>query len=49
MRDMAQIAARDQTPLPERYWRFERIWTMLGFPAFISLMVVYWLMVSKPF
>ena len=49
MRDMAQIAARDQMPLPERYWRFERIWTILGFPAFISLMVVYWLMVSKPF
>lgn len=49
MRDMAQIAARDQTPLPERYWRFERIWTILGFPAFISSMVIYWLMVSKPF
>ena len=49
MRDMAQISARDNTPLPERYWRFERIWTILGFPAFISLIVVYWLMVHKPF
>ncbi|MBM5570177.1 MULTISPECIES: DUF2269 family protein [Deefgea] len=48
MRDMAQIAARDHTALPARYWRFERMWTVLGFPAFISLIVVYWLMVNKP-
>ncbi|WP_269533675.1 DUF2269 domain-containing protein [Chitinimonas sp. BJYL2] len=47
MRDMAQIAARDGTALPARYWRYERIWTALGFPAFGGLMVVYWLMVSK--
>lgn len=49
MRDMAQIAAREHTVLPARYWRYERIWTLLGFPAFISLIVVYWLMVNKPF
>ncbi|MEJ2792976.1 DUF2269 domain-containing protein [Iodobacter sp. LRB] len=49
MRDMAQIAARENTELPAKYWRYERIWTALGFPAFISLIVVYWLMVNKPF
>ena len=48
MRDMAQVAAADNTALPERYWRYERIWTVLGFPAFGGLIVVYWLMVHKP-
>ncbi|NYE64030.1 putative membrane protein [Duganella sp. 1224] len=47
MRDMAQQAARDATPLPERYWRYEKIWTALGVPAFAALLVVYWLMVHK--
>ena len=49
MRDMAQIAARDNSELHAKYWRFERIWTLLGFPAFIALIIVYWLMVHKPF
>ncbi len=48
MRDMAAEAARDGAPLPARYWRFEKIWTALGFPAFGALLVVYWLMVHKP-
>jgi uncharacterized membrane protein len=48
MRDMAATAARDATPLPGRYWQFEKIWTALGVPAFAALMVVYWLMVHKP-
>jgi uncharacterized membrane protein len=49
MRDMAQSSAQDNSALPAKYWRYERIWTALGFPAFISLIVVYWLMVNKPF
>lgn len=49
MRDMAQdAAARNDTTLPARYWRYERWWTLLGFPAFGALIVVYWLMVNKP-
>lgn len=48
MRDMAAIAARDDAPLPDRYWRYEKIWTALGFPAFGALLIVYWLMVHKP-
>lgn len=48
MRDMAGEAARNLLPLPSRYWRYEKIWTALGFPAFGALMVVYWLMVHKP-
>lgn len=48
MRDMAQLAAREGTALPEQYWRYLRTWTALGIPAFCALMVVFWLMVSKP-
>lgn len=49
MRDMAQVAAAKNSELPPRYWRYERIWTVLGFPAFSALIVVYWLMVHKSF
>jgi uncharacterized membrane protein len=48
MRDMAALAARNGGQLPARYWRYEKIWTALGFPAFGALLVVYWLMVHKP-
>lgn len=48
MRDMAIHAAANGESLPDRYWRFERIWTALGVPAFAALLVVYWLMVHKP-
>ena len=48
MRDMAMNAARDDAPLPPRFYRYLRIWASLGVPAFASLMVVFWLMTAKP-
>ncbi len=48
MRDLAQAAARDNTPLPPAYWVWEKVWTALGFPAFFGLVAVFWLMVAKP-
>lgn len=48
MRDMAQVAAREGAALPEQYWRYLRLWTLLGIPAFIAMVGVFWLMVSKP-
>jgi uncharacterized membrane protein len=48
MRDMARAAAESNAPLPERYWRFLRIWVALGIPAFLALVVVFYLMVAKP-
>ncbi|HVF63462.1 MAG TPA: DUF2269 domain-containing protein [Casimicrobiaceae bacterium] len=49
MRDIARdaVAAGAQT-LPDRYWRYERVWVLLGIPAFVSLVVVFYLMVAKP-
>ena len=48
MRDMAQVAAREASPLPEQYWRYLRIWFLLGIPAFLALVAVFYLMVAKP-
>jgi uncharacterized membrane protein len=48
MRDMAQLAARDNTELPQQYWRYLRLWVALGIPAFFALVIVFWLMVAKP-
>jgi uncharacterized membrane protein len=47
-RDLAAIAARDNTPLPPEYFRVMRWWFALGWPAFIGLTGVFWLMVAKP-
>ena len=51
MRDMAVEAA--QAPLgdgvlPPLYWRYARWWEALGYPAFVAIAVVFYLMVNKP-
>jgi uncharacterized membrane protein len=48
MCDMAQQADRAGQALPPLYWRYARRWEALGYPAFIGVLVVYWLMVMKP-
>ena len=48
MRDMAAQAATSDTPLPERYWSFLRLWVTLGIIAFVALVIVFYLMVVKP-
>lgn len=49
MRDFASLAARDNTPLPALYFRYYHYWFCLGWPAFISLLAVFYLMTAKPF
>jgi uncharacterized membrane protein len=48
MRDTAREAAVTGAPLPDRYWRYLRWWVALGIVAFVSLVVVFYLMVAKP-
>jgi uncharacterized membrane protein len=48
MRDLARLADSNGTPLPQQYWHYATIWFWLGVPAFVALIVVYWLMVFKP-
>lgn len=49
MRDMAELSLASQTPLPVRYHTYCRWWFWLGVTAFVSLVVVFWLMVTRPF
>lgn len=48
MRALARAADGAQEALPALYWRYARIWFWLGVPAFLALLVVYWLMVARP-
>ena len=48
MEGMAREAAQRGAPLPERYFRWLRVWIALGIPAFLALVVVFYLMVAKP-
>lgn len=34
--------------LPSQYWRYHRIWTALGVPAFVAFIAIFYLMVVKP-
>ncbi|ALM84539.1 DUF2269 domain-containing protein [Bordetella sp. N] len=50
--EMAKMAATAHadgaTALPARYWRYALWWERLGYPAFIAMVVVYFVMVLKP-
>ena len=48
MRRLAEVAANSGWPLPERYFELLKIWTALGVPAFVALVIVFYLMVAKP-
>jgi uncharacterized membrane protein len=45
---LAELAVRDGTPLGDDYRRIMRWWFTLGWPAFIALLAVFWLMIAKP-
>jgi uncharacterized membrane protein len=48
---VARIAAAcmaEGTALPPAYFQAMRVWFVLGWPAFLGLIVVVWLMVAKP-
>lgn len=48
MRDMARRAVSASQPLPAAYFRHLMAWVVLGIPAFVSLVLVFYLMVVKP-
>ena len=48
IRDLAAEAAARSTPLPQRYYRLMRTWFILGWPAFLGVLAIFWLMVAKP-
>jgi uncharacterized membrane protein len=48
MRDLAVGAATSSSPLPVEYRKYYRWWFALGWPAFIGVLVIFYLMVAKP-
>lgn len=48
MHRIAAAASHARANLPPLFWRYFRIWVTLGIPAFIALIIVFYLMVAKP-
>lgn len=48
MRDLANGALHDGTPMPAEYHRRFRAWFVLGWPAFLAMVAIFWLMITRP-
>jgi uncharacterized membrane protein len=48
LKNMLARSLETGDPLPEQYHRLFRAWFLLGWPAFLGLVVVFFLMVMKP-
>lgn len=48
MRDLAVDALRAGKPLPAAYDRFFKAWFVFGWPAFASMIAIFFLMVARP-
>lgn len=49
MRDLAEAAvAASHSTLPPAYRRLSRLWFWLGWPAFLAVIAIFWLMIAKP-
>ncbi|TWI55734.1 putative membrane protein [Pseudomonas duriflava] len=46
---LAETSHRHKSPLPPQAFRYMRAWLILGWPAFLALLVVLYLMISKGF
>ena len=48
VRNIAFLAAESGQALPPRYYCLMRWWFTLGWPAFLSVLLIFWLMLRKP-
>jgi uncharacterized membrane protein len=48
MRDLAIDAAAHSLPVPALYQLYYRWWSALGWPAFLGVLAIFYLMVAKP-
>lgn len=48
MGKMAEAAQVSRSELPQTYHRYFRIWFTLGWPAFLSVLVIMALMITRP-
>jgi len=47
-RDLALAAIEGGAPLSKAYYGVMRWWFWLGWPAFTGVLIIFWLMISKP-
>jgi uncharacterized membrane protein len=45
---LSAAAAETGAPLPNAYHRLFRMWFAFGIPAFLMILVIFWLMIAKP-
>ena len=48
LKKIVAAAIENNEQLPQRYYRLFKLWCALGWPAFIGLVYVFYLMVAKP-
>ncbi|MDP1933702.1 MAG: DUF2269 family protein, partial [Nitrosomonas sp.] len=48
MQQLAESANLNKNGLTSLFWRYFCLWIALGVPAFIALIIVFYLMVAKP-
>ena len=48
MRNLAAAAAASGGALPPQYHRLFRWWFAFGFPAFTAVLIIFWLMITRP-
>ena len=48
LRRMAEACLKTGDPLPRLYFRYLRLWFILGWPAFTAVLAIFYLMVFKP-
>ncbi len=48
MRDLAREAAAHGSGLSDAYSRLYRIWFACGFPGFLGVLCIIWLMIARP-
>ncbi len=48
MRDIAAKALAEKDTLPPDYYLYYRVWFAFGFPAFFSVLLIFWLMIARP-
>lgn len=48
MHALALRAATDGAALPGRFYLLYKRWLWLGWPAFLSMLLIFWLMITRP-
>ncbi len=48
LRDLARLATANGASLPREFDRLYAIWFACGFPAFLAVTGIFWLMLTKP-